>query len=172
MGAPSRHWLLSSSSDRDAILREVHTGQGPTAVRDAEVSVIRSTFNGDDWCSERKNLPSSIDDDEVDFERSSAWQSYLSEYRGNDYFVMLVVDDRSTFSIRTRRREGRRTMVTVGVPAEMFLGDRAKQDVYREIKLQTYQWLAKKYGWPEPPPLPPLTVRRTYRKNYKPPSDE
>lgn len=110
-----------------------------------------------------------IDDDEVDFETSDEWQDYLRTYQCDALFVYLQLDDRVRFSIRTRRCSDGTTNVNVGVPAEMFLGDRAKQDVYRDIKLRTYQWLAKKYGWPEPPPLPRLTVRRTYRKNFRPP---
>lgn len=136
-----------------------------------DFEMIESTFNGVAWVSDRKGLPPSHDDDEVDFETSKDWQEYLRVYQ-RDLFVYLQVDDRTKLLIRTRKSDDGLTDVSVFVPAQLFLGDRAKQDVYRDIKLETYQWLAKKYGWPEPPPLPPLTVRRTYRKNYRPPADE
>lgn len=130
-----------------------------------------STFNGVMWDSNRRGLPTSHDDSELDFENSSAWQRYLRTHQSDELFVLLVVDDRSDVTMRASPLPDGSTEVEIGVPAEMFLGDRAQQDVYRDIKLRTYQWLAAKYGWPEPPPLPPLTVRRTYRKNHRPPAD-
>jgi len=129
-------------------------------------------IQGDAWVSTRKSLPKSHDDTEEDFIESQDWQEYLARHRPDNMLVTLVVDDRKRFMLRKHDSKDGHLHVSIGVPAEMFLGDESKQDVYREIKLRTYTWLAERLGWPPPPPLPPLTVKRTYRKNYRPPEPE
>jgi len=131
----------------------------------------RTPFQGYDWDSRRKGLPKSNNDTNQDFINSSDWQLYFQRYRPAGMCFICVLDDRSKFGLRSRIRKNGDIDVTVGVPAEMFLGDVAKQDVYREIIMRTYTWAAEKFRWPPPPPLPPLTVKRTYRKNYRPLSE-
>jgi hypothetical protein len=59
--------------------------------------------------------------------------------------------------------------VIVRAPFELFLGDVARQDVYRDLKLRAYMWAAERFGWPPAPKLPSLTAKRTYCKNFQPP---
>lgn len=129
----------------------------------------RTPFQGYDWDSTRKGLPKSYDDTGEDFIESDEWQEYFRRFRPRSMFFIFVLDDRKRFGIRSHLHKDGDTVVTVGVPAEMFLGDGSKQDVYREITMRAYTWAAEKFGWPPPPPLPPLTAKRTYRKNYRPP---
>jgi len=66
-------------------------------------------------------------------------------------YVTIVVDGRKRFMLRKHVSTKTGDIdITVGVPAEMFLGDESKQDVYRDIKLRTYTWIADKFDWPPP----------------------
>jgi hypothetical protein len=131
----------------------------------------RTPVQGEAWISMRKSLPKSHDGTYDDFINSPKWQEYMSAHRTEGMFFYLQVDDRKRFGIRSYLHKDGHTSVTVGVPAEMFLGDESKQDVCRDVVIRTYTWASEKFGWPPPPPLPLLTVKRTYRKNYRPPGD-
>jgi hypothetical protein len=124
------------------------------------------------WKSHGRVPPGYEDETEEDFVNSREWQRYVAKHRPIGMFFTIIVEARQSVMLETKSCPGLGEVdVIVRAPVELFFGEVARQDVYRDLKLRAYMWAAERFGWPPAPKLPSLTAKRTYRKNYRPPGD-
>jgi len=102
------------------------------------------------------NTPAEEDDQylaRLDFDTSREWQEWMAAYVPRTVMPYLEIDGRDDTVFKSKRVP--RGQVMLLVPDRQFFGDEAPRDVYRRLIRELWVRAAEKFGWPEPPPLPP-----------------
>ncbi|MBA3990845.1 MAG: hypothetical protein H0X54_07385 [Propionibacteriales bacterium] len=89
----------------------------------------------------------------LDFDTSPEWQEWMAAYVPRTVMPYLEIDSRDDTVFKTKRVP--RGQVMLLVPDRQFFGDEPGRDVYRRLVRELWVRAAERFGWPEPPPLPP-----------------
>lgn len=90
---------------------------------------------------------------DLDYMSSPEWQRWFQEHVPEVVHGYLEIDSRddTVFSAKGVPRGA----LSLKVSDRQFFGDEPGRDVYRRLIRELWVRAAEKFGWPEPPPLPP-----------------
>jgi hypothetical protein len=130
MGYP---WLYRSRDDKDATAATIAAG-------------LYGNDDDDDW-------PEFAEDALYDYALSPEWESWVDANVPEDLLVQAEISTRSSTKFKPPRRpHGKLTYIA---PVSEFTAGEAPRDTFRRLHREIWVAAALRYGWPEPPPLPP-----------------
>ncbi|CUR57281.1 hypothetical protein NOCA240029 [metagenome] len=111
-------------------------------------------YAGIAFLSERKGFKTPRVEPGGWFRSDPAWLEYLRAVANDTLGIVISILDRDTVRRTGRRKPNGEINVYLDLPSAWFIDNPDPDVCMVEAIRDTYVWGMKKFGWPEPPPLP------------------